>query len=98
MATVLEPEEIVVGHDEHPAHAALAPANQSLLQKYILSTDHKQVGINYMVTALIFFFVGGILAELMRVNLATPGSKFVSATTYNEFYTMHGTIMVFLFA
>ncbi|HZS87515.1 MAG TPA: cytochrome c oxidase subunit I [Chloroflexota bacterium] len=93
MAAVLEPEQIIVGHEVHHA-----PANQTFLQKYLLSTDHKQVGINYMTTALIFFVVGGILAELMRVNLATPGSKFIDPTTYNEFYTMHGTTMVFLFA
>jgi len=83
------------GHEEHEEHHA--PKDQSLFAKYILSTDHKQVGINYMVTAFIFFIVGGFMAELMRVNLAQPGSKFLSADAYNSLFTMHGTTMIFLF-
>src|SRR5436305_4525973 len=90
MVAVAEPTLV---HEEHHARR-----HQSLIGKYLFSTDHKQVGINYMVTAFIFFIIGGILAELMRVNLVQPGSTFVDATTYNELYTMHGTTMIFLFA
>jgi len=70
----------------------------SWFRKHILSTDHKVIGINYMITAFIFFIFAGLLAEFMRLNLAQPGSKFISPQTYNEFYTVHGTAMVFLFA
>ncbi len=74
------------------------PREVSWFRRQILSTDHKVIGINYMVTAFIFFIIAGILAELMRVDLAQPGSTFVSQDTYNELYTLHGTAMVFLFA
>ncbi|GAC1427533.1 MAG: cytochrome c oxidase subunit I [Chloroflexota bacterium] len=70
----------------------------SWFQKYILSTDHKIIGINYMWTSVLFFIIAGVLALLMRVNLAQPGSKFLSQTTYNEYYSMHGSMMVWMFA
>ena len=77
MVAVAEPTTPTpVAHEEHHA-----PRNQSLFGKYILSTDHKQIGINYMVTAFIFFLIGGVLAELMRANLAQPGSKLMDAST-----------------
>jgi cytochrome c oxidase subunit 1 len=79
-------------HEEHHA-----PPGQSLFGRYLLSTDHKQIGINYMVTAFIFFVIGGVLAELMRINLAQPGSAFLSADAYDSLYTIHGTTMIFLF-
>ncbi|MFW2514589.1 cytochrome c oxidase subunit I [Demequina sp. SO4-13] len=60
--------------------------------------QHKSVGMRYMVTAFIFFLIGGVLAMLMRTQLAQPESNFVSAETYNELFTMHGTTMMFLFA
>jgi len=93
MVAVAEPD--ILTHEEH--HEPAPERKQSLFGKYILSTDHKQVGKNYMVTALIFFFVGGLFAELMRVNLAQPGSAFLSADAYNSLFTMHGTTMIFLF-
>jgi len=60
------------------------------------STDHKVIGIQYLVTAFFFYFVGGILAEVMRTELATPQSDLLQPETYNQFMTMHGTIMLFL--
>ncbi|MEM9271824.1 MAG: cytochrome c oxidase subunit I [Cyanobacteria bacterium P01_F01_bin.143] len=60
------------------------------------STDHKVIGIQYLVTAFLFYFVGGILAELMRTELATPQSDLLQPETYNRFMTMHGSIMLFL--
>jgi cytochrome c oxidase subunit 1 len=62
------------------------------------TTDHKQVGILYIVTALTFFLVGGVLALLMRLELAQPGGQVVSTPVYNQLFTMHGTVMMFLFA
>ncbi len=64
---------------------------------WLTSTDHKRIGISYMVTAFGFFLVGGGLAEIMRAQLARPEEHLVSADRYNQLFTMHGTIMLFLF-
>ncbi len=63
---------------------------------FTFNTDHKVIGIQYLVTAFLFFFIGGILASIIRVELATPASDLVSPETYNRVFTMHGTIMIFL--
>jgi cytochrome c oxidase subunit 1 len=60
------------------------------------TVDHKKIGILYGVTAFFFFLVGGIEALLVRVQLLTPDNEFLSADTYNQLFTMHGTTMIFL--
>jgi cytochrome c oxidase subunit I len=60
------------------------------------STDHKVIGIQYLVTAFFFYFIGGALAEVMRTELSTPDPDFVQPEFYNQLLTMHGTIMLFL--
>ncbi|HWC10013.1 MAG TPA: cytochrome c oxidase subunit I [Acidimicrobiales bacterium] len=65
---------------------------------WLTTTDHKRIGILYMVTAFAFFLVGGFLALLMRAELAQPGLQVVSTQFYNQLFTMHGSIMMFLFA
>ena len=60
------------------------------------STDHKVIGIQYLVTSFFFYLIGGVLAELVRTELATPAVDFVSRETYNELFTIHATIMIFL--
>src|SRR5215468_11451264 len=61
------------------------------------TVDHKRIGLRYIYTAFIFFFVAGALALVMRVQLAEPNAGVLSARTYNEFFTVHGTTMIFLF-
>ena len=63
---------------------------------FTFCTDHKVIGIQYLVTSFLFYFVGGALAEMVRTELATPNPDFVSPETYNQLFTMHGTIMIFL--
>jgi len=63
---------------------------------WLVTVDHKRIGILYICTAIGFFFVGGVLALLMRAQLATPEEKFLTGNRYNEVLTMHGTTMVFL--
>jgi cytochrome c oxidase subunit 1 len=63
---------------------------------WLVTVDHKRIGIMYIVTSLFFFALGGILAILMRSQLATPGEHFLTKNSYNEVMTMHGTTMVFL--
>ena len=64
---------------------------------WLLTTDHKRIGIMYLVTISFFFLVGGVAALLMRYELLTPESDFVSPHTYNVLFTIHGSIMVFFF-
>ena len=65
---------------------------------WLSTTDHKEIGRRYIVTAFGFFLLAGILALVMRVQLARPESGLISADRYNQIFTMHGTTMMFLFA
>ena len=65
---------------------------------WLRTVDHKRVGKRYIVTALAFLFLAGVLALIMRVQLARPESGLISADRYNQIFTMHGTTMMFLFA
>ncbi len=65
---------------------------------FITTADHKRIGCLYMITAFLFFLLAGMLAEVMRTQLAVPTNDILSRATYNEFFTMHGSIMMFLFA
>jgi cytochrome c oxidase subunit 1 len=64
---------------------------------WLTTTDHKRIGILYMVTTFGFFLIGGLLALVIRAELAEPGLQLVGRQGYNETFTMHGTIMIFLF-
>ena len=66
-------------------------------KSWLFTVDHKKIGIMYGVSAMVFFVVGGIEALLIRLQLARPNGTILSAGTYNEMFTMHGTTMVFLF-
>ena len=63
---------------------------------FTFCTDHKVIGIQYLVTSFLFFFIGGSFAEVMRTELATPDPDIVSPELYNQLMTLHGTIMIFL--
>src|SRR6266576_554188 len=64
---------------------------------WVATTDHKKIGILYMVTAFVFFMIGGTEALLMRVQLGAPENTFLTPTAYNQLFTLHGTTMIFLF-
>lgn len=66
--------------------------------KWITSTDHKTIGYMYLVTSFIFFGLAGLMALGIRAELAQPGLQFVTNEQYNQLFTMHGSIMLFLFA
>ena len=66
------------------------------LHSWVVTVDHKKLGILYVVYALFFLLVGGAEALAMRIQLAVPNNHFLSPELYNEFFTMHGTTMVFL--
>lgn len=69
---------------------------QNWREYFSFSTDHKVIGIQYLVTSFLFYLIGGVLAELVRTELATPEVDFVSRETYNELFTIHASIMIFL--
>src|SRR5690606_17850387 len=67
--------------------------------KWITSTDHKVIGYMYVITTFVFFCFGGLLALGIRAELFEPGTQIVqTAEQFNELFTMHGTIMLLLFA
>jgi len=66
------------------------------LASWLTTTDHKRIGLLYFWTALGFFLIGGIEALVIRAQLAQPDGHIVSAETYNQLFTMHGTTMIFL--
>ncbi len=82
MTIVIEPT-----HHEHPP--------TTWRTYFTFSTDHKVIGIQYLVTAFIFLLLGGIFAMIMRGELITPESDLVDRSVYNALFTMHGTIMLF---
>ena len=66
------------------------------LRYFSFSLDHKVIGLQYIVCGFLFYFIGGALAGVIRTELATPVSDFVSRDTYNQVLTLHGTVMIFL--
>ena len=66
------------------------------IKSWLLTLDHKRIGMMYLGTVLTFFLVGGIFALLIRLELLTPGNTIMDASTYNKMFTYHGAIMVFL--
>ncbi|CPU27315.1 cytochrome c oxidase subunit 1 [Mycobacteroides abscessus] len=70
----------------------------SLIYRLVTTTDHKLIGIMYLVTCFAFFMVGGLMALLIRAELTTPGLAFLSNEQYNQLFTMHGTAMLLFYA
>ena len=88
------------GDDGHGGHDAMAGGGHErrTIVSILTTTDHKTIGILYMVTSFGFFLAAGFMALLMRAELARPGLQFLSEEQYNQLFTMHGTLMMFLFA
>src|SRR6201988_2200803 len=89
------------------ATAQLAPVPQITVDRvrpqprgwtsWFTTTDHKRIGILYMVTTFVFFCLGGVEALVLRLQLGSPENTLVTPVVYNQLFTMHGTTMVFLF-
>ena len=80
----------------------LSPARHYLndgygIRSWLLTRDHKRIALLYLVGVTFFFFIGGAMAVLIRLELATPVGDLVSDETYNKLFTMHGVMMVFFF-
>ncbi len=89
MATYAAPIPQIVAHD--------AKREPSGWASWITTTDHKRIGIMYMVTTFVFFVLGGVEALIIRLQLGLPNNTLVSPQIYNQLFTLHGTTMIFLF-
>ncbi|MBA2515182.1 MAG: cytochrome c oxidase subunit I [Solirubrobacterales bacterium] len=78
--------------DDHSSHGA-----RSWRDYLRVNTDHKVIGIQYVVTSFVFMFIGGLLAMLIRAELAQPGMQFVDSNTYNGLFSVHASLLIFLF-
>jgi cytochrome c oxidase subunit 1 len=79
---------------------ALEPAEApkpNALVSWLTTTDHKRIGILYISTAVFFFLVGGLLAEMIRTQLYEPQSTLFNVHRYNQLFTIHAITMIFLF-
>src|SRR5260221_1917820 len=85
-----------------PSRTALLPPHHYLndgygIQSWLLTRDHKRIALLYLATVTFFFFIGGAMAVIIRLELATPVGDLVSDETYNKLFTMHGVMMGFFF-
>src|SRR3954449_4788892 len=78
--------------EDHSGHGATTWRDY-----FRVNTDHKVIGIQYICTTFFFFVCGGLMAMLMRAELAQPGSQFVDANTFNGLFSVHASLMIFLF-
>src|SRR5512132_4019830 len=78
-----------------PVHIA---RKGSRLSNILRTTDHKTIGLMYLTASFVFFIIGGVMAMLIRAELARPGLQFLSPEQYNQLFTMHGTLMLLMFA
>jgi len=90
------PPEAAGAHHAHDAHPSYL-TDGTTIKSWLLTVDHKRIGIMFLFWILIFFLVGGIYALLIRIELLTPGPTIMSAMQYNRSFTLHGLVMIFLF-
>jgi cytochrome c oxidase subunit 1 len=82
----------------HALNPAVVPAYRGGLYEWLTTTDHKKIGIMYVINSFLFFLIGGIFALLVRTELAAPGIQlFTNEHVYNEAFSIHATVMIFLF-
>ena len=93
MVDVLEPQ--THAHDDHGHDEHHGPSG---IMNWLTSTDHKVIGLNYTVTSIIMLVIGGAFAMIIRAQLTTPNGSVVTLAQYNELFTMHGSVMIYLFA
>ena len=92
MTTLMAPPDPVIGEPPH------GPGHRTGLLEWLTTTDHKVIGKSYIYTSFVMFLIAGLMAELLRTQLATPHNHFLTNEAYNQIFTIHGTIMMFLFA
>lgn len=96
MTTTTNTADAVTHADHHDANEPSFWTATRGLKSWLTTVDHKRIGIMYLATVLVFFFIGGVFALLLRTELLMPTKVFVDANAYNQFFTIHGAVMVFL--
>ena len=96
--TTLAHEHDAASHDSHGEHGHAEHHGPRGILNWLTTTDHKIIGLSYTVTSVIMLVLGGALAEVIRGQLANPNGHLVSFAEYNQLFTMHGSIMIYLFA
>ncbi len=81
-------------YHQEPDYLAYSGKYKGILG-WLTSTDHKRIGLLYLYSMMVFFLVGVILGEIMRIELHRPGQQIIDAQTYNAIFTIHGIIMIF---
>ena len=81
---------------EAPSRELAPEPERGRLLDWLKTTDHKKIGILYLISSFAFFAVGGVFALLMRTELARPGTQIFQPHAYNQLFTLHGTLMIFL--
>ncbi|HUS18299.1 MAG TPA: cytochrome c oxidase subunit I [Terriglobales bacterium] len=84
----VEPEVMPEHHYLNDGHS---------LKSWLLTVDHKRIGVLYLLTITFFFFIGGLMATLVRLELLTPAGDLLQSDAYNKAFTMHGVMMIFFF-
>jgi len=83
--------------DSSAAHSKNYLTDGTTIRSWLLTKDHKRIGLMFLALTLIAFLLGGIFAMLIRIELLTPGPTIMDALTYNRLFTLHGVVMIFLF-
>src|SRR5437867_5519657 len=90
-------------HEGRPMSEAPVPLGKNYIsasytaRSWFFTTDHKRIALLFLASVTLFFFLGGVFAVLIRLELMTPAGDLVQAETYNRLFTMHGLIMIFFF-
>ena len=90
--TILDERREAVHEEPHEE------AHPTGLYRWLTSTDHKDIGKSYLYTSVVFFLIAGLMAMFIRAQLVRPDNTFLSQAVYNELFTMHGSLMMYLFA
>ncbi len=96
--TLLNEPPVTSTTTEAPVYTPRRPSIGKAIVNWATSTDHKTIGYMYIFTSMIWFFIAGLMALVIRAELALPGLQMISLEQYNQLFTMHGTIMLLLFA
>src|ERR1700704_4034847 len=96
MATITS-EDVLRPAPQVIAHQVTRPRQTKRWLDWVTTTDHKKIGIMYLVLTFVFFCLGGVEALMMRLQLSVPANTLVTSEHYNQLLTMHGTTMSFLF-
>jgi cytochrome c oxidase subunit 1 len=100
-ATILTPSETDLAPHGHPVPEAIEPINylnnDYSIQSWLLTVDHKRIGILYLLSVTFFFLIGGAAAVAFRMELMTPQGDLFQSETYNKLFTLHGIVMIFFF-